>query len=226
MKILICAATHFEVDELVREFTPEITLNDRLRRFTFRNHSIDVLITAMGMVPTAYRLAKTFALQRYDFALNLGIAGSFSKNLAIGDVVNVYSDLFSELGAEDGKKFMPIREMELDEAIGYPFVEGKLMNISHTDNAMINQMKKVTGITVNTIHGNEESIAELRRLYRPDVETMEGAAFLYGCLEEGIPCAQIRSISNYVQLRNKDDWDIPTATDSLYNTSVKILNAF
>ena len=141
-------------------------------------------------------------------------------------MVNVYEDQLSELGAEDGNKFIPMRDMELEDAIGYPFVEGKLINISVTENPMINTLKKVTGITVNTIHGNEDSIAHLRKLYRPDVETMEGAAFLYGCLEEGIPCAQIRSISNYVQLRDKDDWDIPAATDSLHYTAVKILNAF
>jgi len=52
---------------------------------------------------------------------------------------------------------------------------------------------------------------------------MEGAAFLYACLLEGISCLQIRAISNKVERRNKDNWDIKLAVKNLTEKSLEII---
>ena len=49
----------------------------------------------------------------------------------------------------------------------------------------------------------------------PQVESMEGAACMLACQEANVPCVQIRSISNYVEKRNKSKWDISMAIDNL-----------
>ena len=46
------------------------------------------------------------------------------------------------------------------------------------------------------------------------VENMEGAAVFALCNNYGVPCAQIRAISNYTFDR-REQWDIPTALDAL-----------
>jgi len=51
--------------------------------------------------------------------------------------------------------------------------------------------------------------------YNPAVESMEGAAFHYACLLEKIPFFQLRSISNYVEVRDKSKWKIPLAIQQL-----------
>ena len=33
---------------------------------------------------------------------------------------------------------------------------------------------------------------------------MEGAAFMYACLIQGVPFAQVRAVSNIVERRNRD----------------------
>ncbi|HEY9083244.1 MAG TPA: hypothetical protein VIN73_07910, partial [Vicingaceae bacterium] len=81
----------------------------------------------------------------------------------------------------------------------------------------------VKGITVNTTHGDETSIAKVKNLFHPQVESMEGAAFLYACLLEGISCLQIRAISNKVERRNKDNWDIKLAVKNLTEKSLAII---
>ena len=53
---------------------------------------------------------------------------------------------------------------------------------------------------------------------------MEGAAFFYACLFEGITCSQIRTISNRVEKRNRDNWDIPLAVKDLCATGLNIIN--
>jgi futalosine hydrolase len=44
---------------------------------------------------------------------------------------------------------------------------------------------------------------------------MEGAAVFYVAQQEKIPALQIRAISNLVEKRNKDNWDIPLAIKNL-----------
>ena len=47
---------------------------------------------------------------------------------------------------------------------------------------------------------------------------MEGAAFFYACLAEGVPFIEIRSVSNYVAERDKSQWNVPLAIQNLDKT--------
>ncbi|MNH40683.1 Futalosine hydrolase [compost metagenome] len=66
------------------------------------------------------------------------------------------------------------------------------------------------------------SIAKALKLFPAEVESMEGAAFFYVCLSEGVKCVQLRSISNYVERRNRESWNIPLAIKNL-NAELKRL---
>jgi futalosine hydrolase len=68
---------------------------------------------------------------------------------------------------------------------------------------------------VNTLHGSAEGIRRIRRTTKADIESMEGAAFLYACLAAGIPNTQIRAISNFVEERDKARWDVKLALMNL-----------
>jgi futalosine hydrolase len=52
---------------------------------------------------------------------------------------------------------------------------------------------------------------------------MEGATFFYICSGEKIPFLAIRSISNRVEPRDKNKWNIPVA---LNNLSEKLIEFF
>lgn len=88
----------------------------------------------------------------------------------------------------------------------------------------LKNLPPVSGITVNTVHGNSDSIKKVVRRFHPDIETMEGAAFFYACSQQKIPCLQIRAVSNYVAMRNKSAWNIPLAVKNLNETVIKILD--
>ena len=55
----------------------------------------------------------------------------------------------------------------------------------------------------------------IRDRYNPDVESMEGAAMHYVCLQEGISFVQIRAISNYVEPIDKSKWQMGKAIKNL-----------
>ena len=52
---------------------------------------------------------------------------------------------------------------------------------------------------MNTVHGNDRSIAASSSGASPQVESMEGAAFMYACLIDEVPFAQVRAVSNVVE---------------------------
>ena len=176
------------------------------------------------MVSTAYCMGKVLQAYNYDLAINAGIAGCFDKNIPLGEVLNITTDCFPELGAEDGEYFLSLIDLKLLENDSFPFHNMELINESAINSAYINELKKVKGITVNTIHGNEENINKIKSLYFPITESMEGAAFMYACLIENLKHIQIRSVSNYVEKRNKASWNIPLALTNLNNTLLNILN--
>ena len=81
------------------------------------------------------------------------------------------------------------------------------------------------GITVNTVHGNNQSISEIIARLNPEVESMEGAAVFKVCEEFNIPCLQIRSVSNSVEKRNRNNWDLDLAIKNLNIEVEKIINS-
>lgn len=224
MNLLIVSATYLEIEPLLLLFSKEKTINQKLTRYTYKDHVIDVLIPGVGMTCTAYWMGKTLHATTYDAALNLGLAGSFDENIAIGTVVNVSSDHIAELGAEDGEAFLSLIDMDLIMDEDFVLNNGEMENTICIENEIIQALKPAKAITVNTTHGDNQSIDKIKNLFYPDIESMEGAAFFYACLLEGITCAQIRSISNKVEQRNKDNWDIPLAVKNLCTTALQIIN--
>jgi futalosine hydrolase len=214
MRILIVAATQQEI----------VAVRDYYTRISSDKLNVDFLVTGVGMTATAYSLTKKVANRKYDLAINAGIAGSFRPEISPGDVVNVVSDSFADLGAEDGDKFLSVFDLKLQSSDGYPFWNGKIKNDHAEKYSGLHNLKSVKAITVNKVHGNMESINRILVKYHPDIETMEGAAFFYVCAMEKIPFLQLRAISNKVELRNRNAWKIETAIENLSSTLQQFLN--
>lgn len=206
MKTLLVAATIFEVKGLLAHFgLPE---QDFIESDYF-----DMLITGVGMTATAFSLGKTLN-NKYNLVINLGIAGSFNRDQQLGDLLQVTEEIFSELGAEDQETFIPIDELG--------FGNSRLKAIEPQP-SLHPPLKTALGITVNTVHGHTASIEKIRQRLSPDLESMEGAAVFYACNQLNIPCLQVRAISNYVEQRNKENWDIPLAIRNLNQWAISFL---
>jgi futalosine hydrolase len=54
----------------------------------------------------------------------------------------------------------------------------------------------------------------MKHKYNADVESMEGAALHYVCIQKNIPFLQIRGISNQVGERDKSKWQFKEAIQS------------
>ncbi len=212
MKILIVSATEFEIKNIKHGLT-ELQLR-----------SVDFLVTGVGMINTCFELTKQLLDTKYDYVINVGIAGSFDRDINIGEVVWVRRELFSEMGAEDGEEFLSLVQLGLQAHDEFPFEWGELKAPLLNEINTLAHLKQVRGITVNKVHGDEQSIMKTKMQFSPQVESMEGAAVFYVCLKLNVPVIQMRSISNYVERRNKESWDIPLAINTLSSEVLRLCN--
>ena len=224
MRILLVAATAAEIGPVTAGLRRDGDRGPRTTRCAGAGHDVDVLVTGVGMVATATWCAEALCRERYDLALNLGVCGSFDRSLAPGTVVHVVSDRLAELGAEDDETFLSIHEMHLLDENEPPFVNGALVNQAPPVSATLANLPAVSGITVNTVHGRDQSIAAVTRRFAPQVESMEGAAFVYACLAQGQRFAQVRAVSNFVERRNRGAWKLSEAVASLGGTALRMLS--
>lgn len=206
MKLLIVAATQAEIGPFIAQ-----------------NEHIEVLITGVGMVATTYALTRRLATDRYDLVIQAGVGGSFDEGIALGEVVFVTEDTYGDLGAEDHDEYMNIYDLGLLGRDEPPHTGGMLRNpLSAIHNGIT--LQHACGLTVNTVSGNAATIARRRR-YGCQVESMEGAAFHYVCLQMGVPFAQIRAISNYVIPRDKSQWKMKDAIIGLNNWLIEYVRS-
>ena len=178
------------------------------------------------MMVTAFQIGRLLALKSYDFILNVGIAGSFSEALKLGEVVNVTCEQFGDLGAEDKSGFLSVFELGLMKSGGFPF-KGQALESPNGANQpfpLLDSLPKVSGISVNKVHGNMDSIEMVKEKFKPEVETMEGIACAYACKIDELPFCQVRAISNRVEPRNKSSWDIKLAIANLNNFLIELFN--
>jgi futalosine hydrolase len=207
MKKLVVAATLDELTPLLEHFKLS---GDRF----IETAAFDVLITGVGMTATAFALGQHLP-GSYSLVLNLGIAGSFNRNTPLGSVVQVISDVFAELGAENKEQFLSIEQLG--------FGTSTYLSTGDLEHQALEQLLKVKAITVNKVHGNKLSIAAVVNRLDPEIESMEGAAVFYCCSQTGLPALQVRSISNYVEERNKGDWKIGLAIKNLNQWAIDFL---
>ena len=205
MQILLVAATELEIAPFLQ-----------------KKPATDFLITGVGCPATIYHLAKRFQQIDYDLVIQAGIAGSFTRLLNLGDVVLVNQDNFADLGISEKNNFHSIFEKGFADENASPFTQGWLKNTDAIMNHF--QLQKVRAITVNTVTDSEMQIRQLVSKFDPEIETMEGAAMHYTCLMENVPFIQLRSISNYVGERNKENWKMNEAIDNLNEELFKIVD--
>lgn len=196
MQILLVAATK-----------AELSLPESIEK------KVEILITGVGIPATVYHLQKKITEKKYDCVIQAGIAGSFSDEIKLGDVVLVKKDLFADIGMEEKDSFISIYNTAFVNKNEFPYSDGWLVN----DGALIDQFnyKKANAITVNKVSDSQLQQQQFMSSFNPGTESMEGAAMHFVCLQENIPFLQVRSISNKVGIRDKKEWKIKEAIENL-----------
>lgn len=195
MSILIVAATKMEIQ-------PFLDLHS----------DAEYLITGVGAAITVFQLMHRIENNKYDLILQVGLAGTYTNELTLGESVIVERDCFADLAVWENKKIISLHDLGLTNPDEVPFEKGWLVN--HKVSFHSTQSKKVKGVTVNLLTDDLNYVAEMKLKHNAEVESMEGAALHYVCIQKNIPFLQIRGISNKVGERDKSKWNFKEAIQS------------
>lgn len=204
MNLLIVAATQFEIESFLKE-----------------KNNAEILITGVGIPATIFHLTKKLLEKKYDLVIQAGIAGTFNERFNLAETILVKEDAFADLGIEEKGKFKTLFETGFLDKNDFPYTNGWLIN-NHPFFEK-NKLPVVKGITVNKISDDHFGNQSNKQNFSADIESMEGAAFHYVCLQQKINFLQLRSISNVVGERDKTKWKVKKAIENLNNELLKII---
>jgi futalosine hydrolase len=215
MNILLTAATPGEI-QITREYLAE-------KKYYPKNCNTSVLITGAGLLNTAYALTKHLGKARPGIVIQAGICGSLHPLYPPGSVVVIREEVMGDLGVEEDNGFSDIFDLSLAEENIFPF-SGKMLVNPHRQVLEKIKLPSVRGVSINEITTGATRMQQLIEKYGVVVESMEGAALHYVCLQESIPFVQLRSVSNFVGERDKTKWRMEEAVDHLNRELILLIH--
>ena len=140
-----------------------------------------------------------------------GICGAYpGRGLNVGDVVRIDSERVGDVGVtECNGSFTPWHKV-CDKPVQV-YESSPLRGVP----VWLERLKAVSGLTVNCCTGTSAMAAERVLNFDVDVESMEGAACFSVCHAFGMPCYEIRAVSNFATTRDKSTWRIKEALAAL-----------
>ncbi|NJC24834.1 futalosine hydrolase [Neolewinella antarctica] len=223
-RVLLSAATPFEIAPTL-DWLRSAADGARENVLLFPTVEVEVFFTGVGLPATAFALGRWIGTGgKADLAIQAGIGGAIDRNLQLGEVVQIISECFGDVGAEerDGR-WLSLGDIGLPP--GGVFGQDECLKLP--EGTGLTPFKSAEGISVSQVTGTEQSLMRLRtRWPTAQVESMEGAAFFRACLEEGMVPVQIRSISNYVEARDRSRWEMALAIRTLNDALGKLIGGF
>jgi futalosine hydrolase len=186
-------------------------------------------ITGVGPVNAGMALGRILALHRVMGVLHLGLAGSFDPARApLGSCTLVTEEIWPEYGllGDDGIDAPGLGFAQWED--GDPRVLDRLP--LHTDLTALGLPRiadAIPGIslTVAGVSASAKRAHMLAQRYRPLSENMEGFAVALACARQGVPCVELRALSNKVGSRAPEDRAFPLALAKLGALGQYLFNA-
>jgi futalosine hydrolase len=161
-----------------------------------------------------------------------GCGGAYpGSGLAVGDLAVASEELFGDEGTVTPRGWLDLKQM------GLPLLQQGERNwygtipLSLHDTEKVLQLADSHGlrltrgrfVTVSACSGTKERGLELARRHQAICENMEGAAVALNALRYGVPCLEIRGISNLVEDRDLSRWEIDRAVEAAQRLVIKIV---
>lgn len=202
---------------------------------TISNRDLLLCVGGMGKVNAAH--SATLLLTRYnpEALIIFGIGGAYPGSGArIGDVVLAKEEIAGDEGV------FTVDGFKDTEYMGIPLLKtstSRIYNVYPASELLLNQsLKKLlslgytalegTFVTLSTCTGTSLRASELERNYKGLCENMEGAAAAHVAALHQVPWLEVRGISNLVEDRDLQKWDIPGAAAAVQNAVLHIIEGW
>ena len=183
--------------------------------------------TGIGNVNAAHALTCQLEGHLPDLVIQFGIGGAYvPTGLPIQSVVLATEEIYGDVGVVTPEGWKPADE------IGIPLVHGNPPHFNRfpLDSQLVATAAEICGVrcgtfvTVSQCSGVQAVGDALHARFNALCESMEGAAAAHICTLYDIPFIEVRGISNLVEDRQLDQWDIPGAADAAQSALIKIIS--
>ncbi len=167
-------------------------------------------LSGMGMVNAAAAVSAALeAMPELAAVINLGCAGAFGPDLALGQAVLAEAVVLAELGVQAGGYLHGVEKIGIAlwrdsrgrEYFNHIPVDPKLSDL--LDRAA-GPLRRGLFATVGRVSGDPATAEQVARRWGAVVEEMESAAVGLVALQRGKPFAAVRGVSNLVGHRELD----------------------
>jgi len=189
---------------------------------------------AGGIGKTNAAAASSWLIERYrpQLVIITGCGGAYpGSGLAVGDLAVASDEIFGDEGVVTPDGWLDLKQM------GLPMLQEGGRSWYNTIPLARHEAEKVMQladghglhlirgrfVTVSCCSGTKARGLDLARRYQAVCENMEGAAIALVALRYGIPCLEIRGISNLVEDRDMSRWDIGKAVEAAQRLVIKAL---
>ena len=239
--LLVCAAT---TRELAAAAPGLIAGEDALAELTpvpvrLKGRPGLLCVTGVGPVNAALAMGFCFGLTsagaqgrggapdgealRIGAVLNVGLAGAFDLTVTpLRALCVVTEEIWPEYGLHDGSSVTA-------RAFSHPLwrredgaAEDVYDRLRLAETGAVARREPAPGTFLPrrslTVAGVSASFARAREManrHRAELENMEGFAVAYACARAGVPCVEVRAVSNKVGPRAADEKDFPGALAAL-----------
>ncbi|PZP52552.1 MAG: futalosine hydrolase [Pseudopedobacter saltans] len=214
MRMLVLAATEKELEKCRNHFQKEGKYN-----------LIQFRTIGVGAVSATFYTQLYIGQHRPDMVILGGIAGSFDKEITLGQTFLVQSEIQATTGVEENGIWKDVFDMGFVQKDQHPYKNTLLINPFLEEEVDLG-LPLAKAISVDEITTDNQRQQTYLEKYQPLLESMEGAAFHFVCLQIGVPFLQIRAVSNYVGERDKSKWDFAKAFANLNDNMIRIIEQF
>lgn len=202
--ILAVTATQMELDPFLAEITAE-------------KRSVDVLLSGVGPVESAVRLAAYLhTCRNVRLVVNFGVGGAYVQPTTQGqpeilDLCLATSETLGDLGIDMGHTLAYLDERWTGPLL-FALDEDTVQRTVALFDAQAMACHVGPFVTVSAASGSAERGSFLRERWQGICENMEGAGLARVCREFHLPMLEVRAISNLVEDRDPAQWRLVEAS--------------
>lgn len=183
-----------------------------------------VSISGVGKTNAGVASALLLELFKVKHLVSLGIAGAYpGSGLSPGDVAVATSETYGDEGCLSQDGWLDMKALGHHLAGGN---KGRFYNTLPLWAPKVNLWPKGPFLTLSTVTGTREaSEALMSRFPEAICETMEGAAVAHVAAMWGVPCSEVRGISNMVGPRDRASWVVNEAAEAAQEAVLKLIES-
>lgn len=217
-EILVLSATAFEQLALREAMAERVQRKVAEREWVsgkIGGQPVTLVTTGIGAVNAAHALTCYLQEQRPRRVVQVGVGGAYPESGArVGDLALASEEYYGDLGVRTPTGWQD------SELMGIPVLEKgrSYFNRFPTDEQWVQRAAAALPeayigpfVTVQECAGTDELGVERGRRFGALCENMEGAAAAHLCTLYEVPFAELRAMSNIVEQRTPEQWDLPQA---------------